>query len=630
MIRPLQYLRGALLGALVLASAAHGATFRVESDAQGRAWLVDADGARFLSLGVNTIRSRAWNPTPGTAFYNAVEEVFGGDRDAWKASVFGILRETGLNTIASWSDPDLTQPDLVVTPILYVMGTDPDRVLYPLRPDFESFVRATTRAELDRYQDRSRVLGVFLDNELAWWGKSGWDVIPTYTLLERALEAAPGSDARRGAVAFLLERHGSARALGEAYGRALDSWDALDSRYMQRCNNPAVNADREAFTAMLADRFFETSVNVVREMLPDTLILGVRFSGDAPDSVIRACGKACDIMSVNIYSPDPQSTGALLTRYWVLGQRPIMVTEFSWRSAENQSGNPNTRGAGQVVATQQERADRYRAFVTELFAYPMVVGAHWFEWADQSPQGRFDGENSNYGIVDIRHGRYETLIRTMAEVNPGLATVHANTTRPLPTTLPERKRVVYMPGQHPGRAPTMSIFDTPVAGPELWHAQCATIDARPSGTGWTIDFDSGWSYGLGMSFYGPSAQRLALGPDRSTDLDGYEFVVVDADIPEGLQFNILVNEAGSAQPGSPSYDTSAGDDGESFISPPQHGDHGRKTYRVPIADLLGNPFWGNQAGDRRIDMRAVLTIGVQFQGRPKVGQVRLYDIRLER
>jgi len=616
--------------AIVSAMAEAAPRFRVETDASQRSWFVGPDGEKFLSLGVNTIKGRAWNPKEGSQFYDAVNTAFGGDRAKWAKSALDILRSGGFNTIASWSDPDLTAPDLVVTPILYVQGTEPERVLAPLREDFEAFVRVTAKAELDRYAGPDRFLGVFLDNEIAWWGKSGWDVIPTYTLLERALEWKADSFERVAAIKFLASRHATAEAMGKAYGRPVANWDEVTGAYMQRCLNKEVLADRDAFTQMIADRFYEVSTRVVREILPETLILGTRFSGDAPDSVIKACGKTCDVISVNIYSPDPQSTKALLTRYSVLGQRPLMATEFSWRSAENQSGNPNTRGAGQVVPTQQDRADRYRAFVTDLFQYPMVIGAHWFEWADQSPQGRFDGENSNYGIVDIKHGRYETLLKTMAEVNPTLASLHAQSTRPLPTELPERKRVTYTAGQHPGRAPTMSIIKEPIVGPELWNAQDASLSLDTATGQWVVTYDCGGSYGVGMSCYGPRSQELEVGPWRSSDLDGYDFIVVDAEVPEGLQINVLVNEAGSDQPGSSSFDATAGDDGESFISPPVIAEAGRKQYRIPIADLLGNPFWGNQAGDRRVDMRAVLTVGVQFQGRPQQGKVVIHDLRLER
>jgi hypothetical protein len=63
-----------------------------------------------------------------------------------------------------------------------------------------------------------------------------------------------------------------------------------------------------------------------------------------------------------------------------------MVTEYSWRARENTSGNPNTGGAGAVVETQAQRAANYKSYVESMISYPMVIGVHWFEFADQSPE----------------------------------------------------------------------------------------------------------------------------------------------------------------------------------------------------------------------------------------------------
>ena len=36
---------------------------------------------------------------------------------------------------------------------------------------------------------------------------------------------------------------------------------------------------------------------------------------------------------------------------------------------------------------------------------------------DKPPERRFDGENANYGLVNIRDEPYDALTRKMAEVN---------------------------------------------------------------------------------------------------------------------------------------------------------------------------------------------------------------------
>ena len=79
--------------------------------------------------------------------------------------------------------------------------------------------------------------------------------------------------------------------------------------------------------------------------------------------------------------------------------KPCLIGEFSFRGAD--SGLPNTNGAGPVVATQGRARRLLPALRHRGAAKPTLVGYHWFEHADQPAEGRFDGENSNFGTVTI-------------------------------------------------------------------------------------------------------------------------------------------------------------------------------------------------------------------------------------
>ena len=69
------------------------------------------------------------------------------------------------------------------------------------------------------------------------------------------------------------------------------------------------------------------------------------------------------------------------------------------------------------MKTQADRAAAFEKYVETALASPLLVGYHWFEHADQPAEGRFDGENSNYGIVNIRDELYEDLANAMKRVN---------------------------------------------------------------------------------------------------------------------------------------------------------------------------------------------------------------------
>jgi len=100
-----------------------------------------------------------------------------------------------------------------------------------------------------------------------------------------------------------------------------------------------------------------------------------------------------------------------------------MITEFSFKAMD--SGLPNTKGAAKPVPTQQDRADGFARYTEALAALPFCVGYHWFEYRDEPPEGRFDGENSNYGVVRSDFTPWDVLTARMKEVNREMEALHA-------------------------------------------------------------------------------------------------------------------------------------------------------------------------------------------------------------
>ncbi|MGH9507825.1 MAG: hypothetical protein ACRD13_12960, partial [Terriglobales bacterium] len=72
----------------------------------------------------------------------------------------------------------------------------------------------------------------------------------------------------------------------------------------------------------------------------------------------------------------------------------------------------------------------YRQFVTDLESLPEAIGYHWFEWADEPAAGRFDGENSNYGLVNIHDQPYHVFIQAVRQANAAAAAIHAHSEPP--------------------------------------------------------------------------------------------------------------------------------------------------------------------------------------------------------
>lgn len=623
-------MRKAMIAATMLlagCAAADSGVYRVEQDSAGRYWFYAPDGSPFLSMGINNVVSEPFRPRANSEFYAPVDEHFGGDREAWLADARSSLKAAGLNTIGAWSNADINDGSLLAMPIVYIGGSEADRCFEPLRPGFEEKVRANTRELMAKHTAPEQIVGLFLDNEMSWYGKSPWDDLPNYTLIEAALLLKADDPARAAALNFLKQRYADAAAFAAAWEIDVPAWESLSFELLQQAMNETATKDRRDFTAMVADRFYEVGARIVREEAPGKLVLGSRFAGIAPTVVIEACGRHCDVMSVNDYRSVPRADSMRLARYYVLGGKPLLITEYSWRGKENTSGNPNTGGAGSVVPTQTDRGANYEKYVSDLMAYPMVVGAHWFEFADQSPQGRFDGENSNYGIVDIENRRYMPLIEAMARANARVEEIHRTSTLTAPTEMPEAPKVTYSPGQHPDRPPMIDLIKEPAIGPpDVWKADDARLEAKAGADGTTTwSFDTAAAWGCGISFFGPAKLARTPGPERATDLDGYTTLVIDATLTKGKRFETFLDEAGAAD-----GNNSAGDDGESFAFPASVGTGQRESYRFDLATASARESWGNQQGARRLDMQAMKGVALYLPGGQGSGELVVHGLRLER
>jgi hypothetical protein len=97
--------------------------------------------------------------------------------------------------------------------------------------------------------------------------------------------------------------------------------------------------------------------------------------------------------------------------------KPLLVSEFYMTAMQNRSGNKNNSGIFPTVETQTERVTGFRNSMELLLRTPFVVGADWFQYYDEPTHGRGDGENFNFGLVDIHDRPYESLTRAAASLD---------------------------------------------------------------------------------------------------------------------------------------------------------------------------------------------------------------------
>jgi hypothetical protein len=405
-----------LLCGTALLDAAPG-YFRVE-ERSGVWWLADPSGRLTLSTGIDNVSYRG-DVIHGTAmhpYFQAVSKLYP-SFNAWASVELRRLRLWGFNTLGAWSDPALWRRGMPYTVILDIAARSGANWQEGMPADFYSRRFAATAEKIaqaecaPRAHDRELV-GYFSDNELRWgpdWrGKQ--DMLAMYLNLP---SRAPG---RQHAIAFLKQRYsGSIQRLDHAWDIHARGFANLGS---QQTGTTAYRADNQAFLSQVAERYFDVCAQAIHAADPNHLYLGAKFAGLPPEPVLRAAHSA-DVVSVDIYDFDPRTS---VKRIFQLAQRPVLVAEFAFR-AEN-SGLPNTQGAGPKVADQAARGRAYSNYVQWLESLPEAVGYHWFEWCDEPKQGRFDGENSDYGLVNIHDKPYARFISAVKSANRAAFSIH--------------------------------------------------------------------------------------------------------------------------------------------------------------------------------------------------------------
>lgn len=380
-------------------------------------WFVNPSGHLEISAGIDNVSYRG-DLVHGTTVHPYFEHVskLYPSQDAWAKTETGRLRSWGFNNLGAWTSPFLWTYKMPYTVILDIASHSGANWLtgIPLdvySPQFEATARKIAAQECAPHAQDPYLLGYFSDNELRW----GPDWRGKQNMLAMYLNLPSTAPGREHAIAFLKKRYaGRVQQLNQAWGVHATSFDEIPSEAATQ----AFQADNAEFLGMVARRYFEVCARAIHAADPNHLYLGAKFAGMPPDPVLRA-SQVADVVSVDIYSFDPR---AAVEHIYQIAHRPILVAEFAFRAED--SGLPNTRGAGPKVPDQAARARAYEKFVTELESLPEAVGYQWFEWCDEPKEGRFDGENSNYGLVNIEDQPYSQFVSAVKAANREAISAH--------------------------------------------------------------------------------------------------------------------------------------------------------------------------------------------------------------
>jgi len=434
----------------------------------GKWWLVTPSGHLFLSFGVNSVITAEgdtitegretmfqWLPAKGEPlaahyrenrdwealglkikfnmgqsfnFYSAnLERKYGaGWYEAWKEAAVARLRAWGYNTIGNWSDPqlyDMHKMPYTATIDPWPAASEDHKSPYaevpsgndywklmadPFDPRFAAAIDAVIREPAQKLRDDPWCLGYFIDNEMSWGSMK--DDKSRYGLALGALGLTQKSPAKRAFVASLEKEYGDVAKLNEAWSAKVASWkELLESPFHTAVMNAAMKEDLRLFSKQFARKYFETVSGILKKYDPNHMYLGPRFAGHTRESV-EECGELCDVVTFNIYRPK-----VVPSDWKVLDgiDRPVLIGEFHMGALDR--GMFHTG----LVATenQEDRARMYQEYIRSVVDHPLMVGCHYFKYADEPLTGRpGDGENYNIGLVSVTDTPYPELIEAAKKV----------------------------------------------------------------------------------------------------------------------------------------------------------------------------------------------------------------------
>ncbi len=406
---------------------------------QGVQWLVTPCGELFFSTGVNVIdggaKARQIN---GRIHYHWGS--FHPDLQSWAAATRQRLHDWGFNTVGAWSFPPrvLKMPgviDLALGKRLLFIWTD------PFDPRNVERLRRAVRQAVAPFKGDPYRIGYFTDNEIGWWNG------PLFTTF---ISYPPENHTKQRLMALLTGHYqGDWQAFLKDFVPPIgvDSFGALltsQGKTRLRPGGRGIAVVRH-WTALVAEQYYRAVAKAVREADPDGLIFGDRLPIYYDTDAVRVMAPYVDVISVNynLDAPNGWVSPYFFTALARLtGGKPVLISEWFFAAHGNRTGNLNRTGYPNEVGdfnrsnninltghlmtvdTQTQRARGAAAGAMRLARIPTIVGLHWFQYYDHPKGGRDDGEDYNFGLVDINDRPYEELTEAFQRLNPRLAKLH--------------------------------------------------------------------------------------------------------------------------------------------------------------------------------------------------------------
>jgi len=332
-------------------------------------------------------------------------------REEFNRVTHARLRSWGMNTLGIASDAGLcSEHKTPYVDTVWVRGTKKIEASSGYWGKFHDVFDASFREQLRKSLATRKssakdpwCIGYFIENELSW-GKNG--------SLALATLASPASQqAKREFVEDLKSKYKSIEKLNTSWGASHASWEEmLESREIPDAKKAW--PDLVEFYEKIAVTYFSTVRDEMKSVAPNIPYLGCRLAWansamSNSDIVTRTAATYCDVLSFNKYEYSVE--GVSLPEGV---DKPIIIGEFHFGALDRGALHIGIREA----SDQSDRGRLYENYVEGALRNPYIIGTHWFQYGDQPPTGRSDGENYNVGLVDVCDSPFPELTSEVRDI----------------------------------------------------------------------------------------------------------------------------------------------------------------------------------------------------------------------
>lgn len=407
--------------------------FYTTKQIDGKWCLLDPEDKPFYSLGVNCVTMTDVDIDTPAVKYGGGGKWF----EKWAAQKLESLDDLGFNTLAAWHHMHYWGNSYPKT-VEIRMSSDSKKVNNVWGVGFPdvfdpSFEMSAYRALIDCFYGKGEslltdkgLIGYYTDNELHWWGSGGYwgsnkpgsDSYET-ALVDDYISQPENSYGKKAWINFISTKYKTIENLNNIWISEYSSFEDLSYVEHYTAKEAVLENDKTEFLRIIAEKYFSTTSELLKQFDPNRLNLGCRFAGaTTPKVVLEVMSKYVDIITLNFYDRLEEYREYLRNVNLVTG-KPVMITEFSFCAGRQAGYLKSTNGAQSVtVKDQKTRGERYKEFNNSAFELDFLVGTHWFALYDFS--GNVHGLVGNYGLYDVKDQLWEDFAQIVKDTNISL------------------------------------------------------------------------------------------------------------------------------------------------------------------------------------------------------------------